>query len=236
MLNKQLPEKKDLREDGVLLIHSIFYTIQGEGPFAGHPAIFVRLAGCNLQCPMCDTDYTSTRFALSPSALVNEFDTFERRRALVVITGGEPFRQTLFMAVHALLAAGYRVQIETNGTLYQDLPYDRITVVCSPKTGSVNANLLPYIKAFKYVVSHDSVAEDDLLPLTALGHSATPRLFREPKEHLNGMPRPRKTIYIQPADHGNSEDNAKSMDAAIRAVLVHGYTLCLQIHKIIGVA
>ena len=54
------PAEKQVKSSGLILaINSIFYTIQGEGPFAGSPAVFVRLAGCNLQCPMCDTEYTS---------------------------------------------------------------------------------------------------------------------------------------------------------------------------------
>ena len=51
--NTQEPEKID--RDRHLDVHSIFHTIQGEGPYCGHPAVFIRLAGCNLQCPGCDT-------------------------------------------------------------------------------------------------------------------------------------------------------------------------------------
>lgn len=228
-LNMQPPEKQDLREDGHLDVHSAFYTIQGEGPFAGKPAIFVRLAGCNLQCPRCDTAYADHRWKASPGAILDLLEDFSRPGSLVVITGGEPFRQNLAPAIHCMLQAGYTVQIETNGTLFQELPFDRITVVCSPKTGSVNRRLLPHVAAFKYVISYASVAEDDLLPLTALGHPASPRLFR-PSLVSQNIP-----IYVQPADHGNKADNKRNLDATVRAVLVHGYTLCLQIHKIIGV-
>lgn len=52
-LNTQPPEKRVDRIDGKVEVHSAFATIQGEGPFAGRPAIFLRLAGCNLQCPGC---------------------------------------------------------------------------------------------------------------------------------------------------------------------------------------
>ena len=69
-MNQQAPEKQQLRGDGLLAVHSIFYTIQGEGPFAGETAVFVRLAGCNLQCPLCDTDYTSDRRMVGPMGLV----------------------------------------------------------------------------------------------------------------------------------------------------------------------
>ena len=51
--NAQPAEKPDRREDGSLEVHSVFLTIQGEGPFAGRPAVFVRLAGCVLHCPQC---------------------------------------------------------------------------------------------------------------------------------------------------------------------------------------
>ena len=56
MINKQPIEKREPSYEGTLQVHSIFKTIQGEGPFCGTPCVFVRLAGCNLQCPACDTD------------------------------------------------------------------------------------------------------------------------------------------------------------------------------------
>jgi len=76
MLNQQLAEKRVERQDGALEIIDIFPTIQGEGPFAGEPAIFVRLAGCVLQCPLCDTDYTSGRRLISIPSLTEEIDEY----------------------------------------------------------------------------------------------------------------------------------------------------------------
>ena len=69
-MNTQPVEKTWHDPLGVLKVHSIFNTIQGEGPLAGKPAVFVRLAGCNLQCVQCDTDYTSKEEKLSPPAIV----------------------------------------------------------------------------------------------------------------------------------------------------------------------
>jgi len=226
-MNQQPIEKQNLREDGILEVHSIFHTIQGEGPFTGQRAVFIRLAGCNLQCPLCDTDYTSSRWTAGPSSLLRYVREQADPGHLVVITGGEPFRQNLRPAVEALLDAGYRVQLETNGTLYQELPYDHITVVCSPKTGAINKKLAERLAALKYVLHADSCALDDGLPLSALGHSASPRLARPPKG-FSGI------IYLQPVDEADPVKNGRHLDATIKSVMDHDYTLCLQTHKIIN--
>ena len=79
-----------------LWVHSIFPTIQGEGIFAGVPAVFLRLGGCNLQCPFCDTDYTEGSEWMQGDQIVYLVRFFMPRKAnLVVITGGEPMRQKL---------------------------------------------------------------------------------------------------------------------------------------------
>ena len=118
-LNTQPIEKKVHREDGIVEVHSIFYTIQGEGPFCGTPSVFVRLAGCNPQCPWCDTEYSSSRMEMTPFEVVVQAKVRFRlpKGGLVVITGGEPFRQNLSYLLRALTEHGYYVQIETNGTL-----------------------------------------------------------------------------------------------------------------------
>lgn len=238
-MNSQAIEKRRIDADGVLEVHSVFNTIQGEGPFTGRPAVFVRLAGCNLQCPACDTDYTSSRWTASPMSLL-EFVAEQRKPpSLVVITGGEPFRQHITPFVRTLLQAGYTVQIETNGTLApSDVAFlelcsldvtepNKCFVVCSPKTGSVNKMLLPAICAYKYVMAHDSVAEDGL-PLLALDHSASPHVAR-PHDGFKGQ------IYLQPCDDKDNTVNSANLQACIRSVMNKGFTLQLQVHKIIEV-
>jgi 7-carboxy-7-deazaguanine synthase len=236
-MNQQPPEKPNhkTRDGSFLEVHTIFRTIQGEGPFAGQRAVFIRLAGCNLQCPRCDTDYTSIRQEISAEDIVHKVRQldFGAPGGLVVITGGEPFRQNLRELIWALLDNGYRVQIETNGTLYQDdLPYPFITIVCSPKTGSLHRKLLPHIKAYKYVISAfsrpiNADLPDDGLPGKALEHTAAPYLAR-PHPGFSG------SVYIQPEDDNNQDLNKLHLSAAISSVLFHGHTLCLQLHKIIG--
>ena len=237
-MNKQKIQKLNINLSGILDVHSIFYTIQGEGPYAGRPAVFVRLAGCNLQCPLCDTDYTSKRRPMWPSELSDRIDAKNRAATLVVITGGEPFRQNLIPAVRYLLAKGYTVQIETNGTLYHhDFPYDKVTVVCSPKAGKLAAGYYDNpkaITAFKYVAQAGKI-DGDGLPTTVLGHTATPHVARPP-EGFEGE------VFLQPADEIELYDsrfdtqfcNSKNLTACVQSCKWHGYTLGIQIHKLIG--
>ena len=232
--NTQPIEKQTLRNHATLDLHSVFYTIQGEGPFAGHPAVFVRLAGCNLQCPMCDTDYTSERCTIDAHTLAAKCHhhlaaspRWVLSKALVVITGGEPFRQNIREFVTHLLNEGFLVQIETNGTLYQDLPWcEDLTIVCSPKTGAINKNLLPHINAFKYVLDAGSVSPFDGLPTEALGHPNSGRVARPPVG-FSGI------IYLQPIDDHGGTFMTDHLAACVKSCMTHRYTLGLQLHKLI---
>jgi 7-carboxy-7-deazaguanine synthase len=98
-------------------IIEIYRSIQGESTFAGLPCIFVRLAGCNLRCTWCDSEYT---FAGGRKLSDDEVMEEVRRLAptmLVEITGGEPMLQerALLPFIDRLLASGYTVLLETSG-------------------------------------------------------------------------------------------------------------------------
>lgn len=261
--NQQPPEKQvklsGPAETAQLSVHSIFHTIQGEGPFAGRPCVFIRLAGCNLQCNFCDTDYTVGRRGMD---LVEILITVKksvpngmRVPPLIVITGGEPFRQPIGPLIRYLNDHDLHVQIETNGTLYQsEVPYTwtprqlvqhrhpcdsgdwahgnpvnnpLLTIVCSPKAGKIARDLAPHIDAFKYVVEDGYIDPDDGLPTLALRHAARPRVARPPADF-------RGTVYVQPIDVQDEALNAVHTAAAIRSCMKHGYTLCLQTHKIVN--
>ena len=222
-----------IKDSDIVVVHSIFSTIQGEGPFAGRRAIFIRLAGCNLQCPLCDTEYTQGAMPYTPATLVDEvFDLTYPIPELIVITGGEPLRQPIAKLVRHLLARGFTVQVETNGTLYRpNLPYDnpKFHIVCSPKMHTVNPELVPHIKAFKYVGGYDTLDPIDGLPLRALDHPSKGPLFRPPLNHP-------ALVYLQPVDVQDEAENAKHTAAIVRSCQQHGFILCLQLHKIIGLA
>lgn len=231
MNQNQQPIEKYRDSNGISLdVQSIFWTIQGEGMFAGHPAVFVRLAGCNLQCPGCDTDYTSKRKMMTMPDVVDQVFYYNKldKPCLVVITGGEPFRQNITPLVTKLLKCGYQVQIETNGTLAPspDFP-TKAVIICSPKAGKINAKLLPEINAFKYVMNANSQNLADGLPILALGHTAVPQLARPP---FDGRP-----IYLQPMDSQDVVENKANTDAVVTSCMEHGYIVQLQIHKIIEV-
>ena len=106
-------------------VSEIFLSLQGEGPSAGLPCIFVRLATCNLRCTWCDTryswdfaqyDYASEVTTWSTEALTTRI--IESGETRVVFTGGEPLiQQELLARLCERLPAALRIEIETNGTL-----------------------------------------------------------------------------------------------------------------------
>ena len=128
-------------------VKEIFYTLQGEGAQAGTPAVFVRFAGCNLWsgreedrgdavCQFCDTDFVG----IGPDG--GKFGAVGLAKAaraagpseLVVCTGGEPLLQLDTDAIGAFHTEGFRIAVETNGTIAAPAGIDWICV--SPKAGA----------------------------------------------------------------------------------------------------
>ena len=134
-------------------VKECFLTLQGEGMQSGSRAVFLRFAGCNLwsgreqdretaQCTFCDTDFVGTdgagggrfRSADELAAHVEGLWGEGEDERLVVITGGEPMLQLDVALVDTLHARGFRVAVETNGTLPAVPGIDWICV--SPKAGT----------------------------------------------------------------------------------------------------
>src|SRR5215210_2841660 len=134
-------------------VKEAFLTLQGEGVQAGSRAVFLRFAGCNLwsgreadrataQCNFCDTDFVGTdgpgggKFA-EANDLAAHVDTLwgeGNDRRLVVITGGEPMLQLDEALVGALHDRGFRIAVESNGTLPATPGIDWLCI--SPKAGT----------------------------------------------------------------------------------------------------
>lgn len=100
-----------------MLINEIFKSIQGESSFAGFPCTFIRLTGCNLRCSYCDTRYAYDRgVELTIHQILNEVKG--QKTSLVEITGGEPLlNEEVYSLIDMLLAEGYQILLETNGSL-----------------------------------------------------------------------------------------------------------------------
>lgn len=121
----------------MLKVIEIFESIQGEGKWMGTPVTFIRLAGCNLHCPWCDTkeSWGDVGGGMLVDEIIEKVTAY--RPMHVVITGGEPTLQLdeLNTLIGALRDRGYYTGIETNGT--NSLKLSRIHwVTCSPKPES----------------------------------------------------------------------------------------------------
>ncbi len=149
----------------MIRVNEIFHSIQGESTHAGWPCVFVRLTGCNLRCRYCDTRYTYNEgLDMSIGEILGRVKDFGCR--LVEITGGEPLiQQETPRLADALLGAGLRVLVETNGSRdisLLDPRCVRIVDLKCPSSGEAGANdydnldrLAPHDE-LKFVVSDRS--------------------------------------------------------------------------------
>lgn len=214
------PIRPPVQGDGSRLeVKNLFPTLQGEGPYAGHPAVFLRLGGCNLACTFCDTDFEDYTSMPIGDILARIQALSEGVRNLVVITGGEPLRQNIAPLCEQLLALGFKVQIETNGTLFRPLP-EKVDIVCSPKnTGAgympLRGDLLERAQALKFIISKHNAQYDHVADV-GQGQYGTP-------------------VYVQPMDEYDDARNAENLELAKELAMRHGYRLSLQIHKMLGI-
>lgn len=144
-------------------ISEIFYSIHGEGLLQGTPMVFIRLAGCNLKCPFCDTKYAWEKGKKKEVVeIIDEVKKFRYKK--VCITGGEPYLQNLKFLVSALKKFNFWISVETNGTIWQEIEVDWITV--SPKVEGknyykegFNRKFLEVANEFKYVITGEETFE-----------------------------------------------------------------------------
>lgn len=203
----------------VLQVQSIFATFQGEGPFTGEPAVFLRLGGCNLACKFCDTEFESF-YDMRQDTVVDQINQLaSNKRKLVVITGGEPLRQPIEQLCAMLIGCGFKVQIETNGTLFRPLHQD-VHIVCSPKnTGAgykrLREDLLARITALKFLVSANLA---DYSNIGEVGQSD----YNIP-------------VYVQPMDEYNEQLNRANMQRALEIAKEYGHRISLQMHKYLNI-
>lgn len=110
-------------------INEIFYSIQGEGPQLGTPSWFIRLSGCNLDCPWCDSKYAKDGTKMSITDIINAVSKNDCKN--VVVTGGEPLIQDILPLLKRLQP--FNVSVETNGTIFKPEIIGYCKYIVSPK-------------------------------------------------------------------------------------------------------
>jgi len=205
-------------------VKELFYTLQGEGGQAGHAAVFLRFAGCNLWsglerdrqqavCQFCDTDFVGTdglnggkfKDAQSLAQSVAQQWPVQTFNKLVVCTGGEPLLQLDAALIVALHNQGFRIAVETNGTLATPAGIDWVCV--SPKA---NAPLVQrHGQELKLVF---------------------PQMLAKPEQFVD---LDFEYFFLQPMD---GPDQARNTQKAIDYCLQHPkWRLSLQTHKLLGI-
>lgn len=220
--NPKLPP--EFFDGKVLKVHSIFYTIQGEGPYSGRPAVFIRLSGCNLACSFCDTEFDLYESLELEQILDRVRDVCRisnrnlNKRMLIVITGGEPFRQRIGMLCDLLIKSNFEVQIETNGLLYNEIP-NEVHVICSPKNNGngyykIRDDVLRHTVGIKFIVSSSLEGYSNI---AEVGQSEI------------GVP-----VYVQSMDEYDEEKNRSNIKLAIEIAMKNNAMFSMQLHKIVG--
>lgn len=207
-----------------LRVREIFPTIQGEGHWAGAPALFVRLQGCDVGCPWCDTkeswDFGAPDILIAlpgtalPDYLVKHYGANPAVHH-IVLTGGEPAAYDLVVLTTMLISRGFRVSLETSGT-YPIRVHDDTWVTVSPKWDmpggrKVRDDALYRANELKVVVGK---AEDIERGVNAWGHA----------QRAAGC-----QLYFQPLSQ-----NAKATALCVDACLETGAHLSPQTHKYLG--
>lgn len=166
-MNKDIAINRKHFVNDSIFVTSIFRTIQGEGPLAGYPAVFLRLAGCNFgdkedHCSWCDTSFKIEEAEeFSVEDLANALTSLDGYRPtdVLVVTGGEPMLQiNLLKLLEAVESKFHKLQIETNGTqayfcnLLASSEID-VMVVVSPKASVKLGGYAPLSETIKAVAS-----------------------------------------------------------------------------------
>lgn len=224
MFGKNQILKPEIHDGFFLNVQEIFPTFQGEGPYVGYPSVFVRLGGCNLACDFCDTEFDSYQ-NLPLEKILTEVTRLAKNaagevvRKLVVITGGEPLRQPIERLCDELLKLNFLVQIETNGTLFRDLPKE-VKIICSPKITNgkyhqIRPDLLARIDAFKFIISANKKEYSQIPDFADLGFNIA--------------------TYLQPMDEYNEFKNKENLQFVLELAQKFGHRVSLQMHKILKI-
>ena len=218
-------------------IYEIFRSFQGEGIKTGLPTTFVRLAGCNLNCNWCDTEFARDVEGSRKMPLKKIVDEVEKLKAKnVCITGGEPLIQNETTDLAKLLdKKGYQVDLETNGSIplkdiLKEVPNIFLSVdVKTPSSGEERRFHVENLDHMRPTDQIKFVIKDEID-------------IRFAVDFLNRK-RPYLNIIMTPCDNRNKEKIAGILDMELFRLSASGETelnriaertrLMLQTHKVI---
>jgi 7-carboxy-7-deazaguanine synthase len=243
-----------------LFITSVFFTLQGEGPYRGMPALFVRFAKCNLQCNFCDTFFDDGEW-LSLEEIDNKIekcisDYFNGdvplwaeclninypREIILVITGGEPMLQKNIVPFIKYFENKFRkVQIESNGLINQHIPFDTCLVV-SPKASEISGHylkpsdqILNRANVYKFVMSA-TLEPYTKIPEWALKMKSKKDIFVSPMNIYNRKPVKNEIVSYWTPDLLNMEENQKNHEYTAKYCLDNGLIFNMQLHLFASMA
>jgi 7-carboxy-7-deazaguanine synthase len=219
-----------------LPVNELFQTIQGEATHAGRPSVFLRLQGCPVGCPWCDTrhtwvvdpvmetddwaEVTALKGESSPTWALVPVETLisliaKLRANHVVLTGGEPCMYDLRPLSAGLIDAGRTVQVETSGTHLIQVD-QRAWVTVSPKVHMPGG----------LVVGDDALARADEIKMPIGKPSDLVTLFALLDR---GAHRPDVPIWLQPLSLSR-----KATDLCREAAIANNFRISLQLHALAG--
>lgn len=221
-------------------VNDIYATIQGEGALAGVPMILLRLQGCDVGCPFCDTKETWERGSLDTKklslvealgqnpnwveleakAIADEVCKMAAGETWVLLTGGEPADQDLGLLIEALHDKSFRVAIETSGTAAGHLsvhPRKQADWVCvSPKVDmpggrTVDPHVARLADEVKFVIGKQADIENV-------------------KARISEWSVKTAAVALQPMSM-----LPKATELCMEAVREHGWRLSIQTHKVLSI-
>ncbi len=206
-----------------LKVNEMFCSIQGEGARVGTLNHFIRLAGCDLTCSFCDTEFESYREG-SLEDIIEELAIINSKCFNIIWTGGEPTLQLTQEVVEFFRSKGFYQAIETNGNNKVPEGIDYITV--SPK---VAEHVLK--KNFTKFTQRQSLLYYDNCPFNV-------DELRYTRSNGQQIPEPQilaRNVYLSPIFNGNTLDQ-DNLDHCIHLIHHHPeWKLSVQVHKLIGV-
>lgn len=213
-----------------LKVNEIFYSLQGEGKRSGEATIFIRLSGCNLECPFCDTKGHEDGRKMSISYIAMELEQIGHN--YIVWTGGEPLKQLTTEILRYFNKLGYRQGIETNGTI----PLDAVEGIVEHLTISPKKQFEFFGEGSNTILLKNESGE---LKISLSDYASVE--IRLPVDNDTVIPKmpfvlDNVDLYLSPIFDKNNKPIQSNIDRCVcLCKMIPQWKLSLQIHKIINI-